>query len=117
MADKDLLVVISEMLRKQDQQTEILRETNSTLKQFMEVSIEEFKYQRKFQERQEEFNKQQQEFNKQQLGWNQQQQKFNTQFLEQNHKIVDRLDSIEKRIIHLADMSDRITRLEAAVFK
>jgi len=96
MADKDLLVVISEMLRKQDQQTEILRETNSTLKQFMEVSIEEFKSQHKFQE---------------------QQQGFNEKFLEQNQKIVERLDSIDKRIIHVADMDDRIRRLEAAVFK
>ncbi|HCN84948.1 MAG TPA: hypothetical protein DIT07_15225 [Sphingobacteriaceae bacterium] len=110
MADKDLLVVISEMLRKQDQQTEILRETNSTLTQFMGVSVKQFEQQHKFNEQQQEFNRQQQEFNKQQ-------QEFNTKFLEQNHKIVDRLDSIEEKLVHVVDMTDRIKRLENAVFK
>lgn len=93
MSDKDLLVVIAEMLRKQDQQaeklgehsvilnqhteilnqhTEILnqhtgilnqhtevlieqrvltKETNDTLKQFMEVSINQFQQQQEFNER------------------------------------------------------------------
>ncbi|HEY8929672.1 MAG TPA: hypothetical protein VIM55_10805 [Mucilaginibacter sp.] len=86
MSDKDLSVVISEMLRKQDQQaekldehssilnhhTEILNqhtdilnkqieisnkqtaliiETNNTLKQFMEVSIQQFQQQQNFNER------------------------------------------------------------------
>lgn len=103
MADKDLSVVISEMLRKQDQQTEILRETNSTLTQFMGVSVKQFEQQHKFNEQQQEFNKQQQE--------------FNAKFLEQNHKIVDQVDSIEEKLVHIVDMSDRIKRLEAAVFK
>lgn len=80
MADKDLLVVISEMLRKQDQQTELLRETSNTLTQFMGVSVKQFDQQYKF---------------------NKQQQEFNAKFLEQNHKIVERLDSIEGKLSHL----------------
>ncbi|MEP6613081.1 MAG: hypothetical protein ABJA76_14375 [Mucilaginibacter sp.] len=76
MSDKDLLVVISEMLRKQDQQaekldehsrilnhhTEILNkqidisnrqttlivETNSTLKEFMNISVQQFQQQQEF---------------------------------------------------------------------
>src|SRR5690606_29928531 len=108
MADKDLLVVISEMLRKQDQQTELLRETNSTLTQFMGVSVKQFEQQHKFNKQQQEFNKQQQEFNKQQQEFNKQQQEFNAKFLEQNHKIVDRLDSIEDKLTHVVDLNDRI---------
>lgn len=98
MADKDLLVVISEMQRKQDQQTEILRETNSTLKQFMEVSIEQFGQQHTFNERQQKSNEQQQVFNEQQQVFNEQQLNFNKQFLELNHKVVDRLTNIEKKL-------------------
>ena len=79
MTDKDLLVVVSEMLRKQDQQSEkldehstilnqhtgilkqhteiliqntgLIKETNNTLKQFMEVSIQQFQQQQAFNER------------------------------------------------------------------
>ena len=93
MSDKDLLVVISEMLRKQDQQAEkldehsrilnqhseilnehtvilknhtqilnkqidisnkqttLIIETNSTLKEFMNVSIQQFQQQQDFNER------------------------------------------------------------------
>ena len=71
MADKDLLVIIAEMLRKQDQhtemlsnqseilqkhskimerQTEILTDTNDTLKQFVVISINQFEEQQKFNE-------------------------------------------------------------------
>ena len=57
MSDKDLLVVISEMLRKQDQQaeilnkqTEILGETNRSLNNFVDISIEQFQQQQKFNE-------------------------------------------------------------------
>ena len=63
MSDKDLLVVISEMLRKQDQQAEkldehsvilnrhtaildhhtgLITETNETLKRFVDISIQQF---------------------------------------------------------------------------
>lgn len=79
MTDKDLLVVVSEMLRKQDQQAEkldehstilnqhteilnkqsdilnlhtgLIKETNETLRQFMEVSINQFQQQQAFNER------------------------------------------------------------------
>lgn len=117
MADKDLLVVISEMLRKQDEHSELIRETNNTLKEFMGVSIKQFEEQHIFNQQQQKFNQQQQKFNHQQQQFNQQQQQFNKQFLEQNNKIVDRLESIEQRLVHFSDMSDRIRRLEDAVFK
>lgn len=72
MTDKDLLVIIAEMLRKQDQHTEILQkqgetlqkqnetlqrqseilsDMNLTLKGFMQVSIKQFDEQQKFNER------------------------------------------------------------------
>lgn len=86
MSDKDLLVVISEMLRKQDQQAEkldehsrilnhhteiltnhteilnkqieisnkqttLIQETNGSLKDFMNLSIQQFQQQQDFNER------------------------------------------------------------------
>jgi hypothetical protein len=72
MSDKDLLVVISEMLRKQDQQAEkldehstilnqqteilnlhtgLIKETNDTLKDFINISIQQFQQQQQFNER------------------------------------------------------------------
>jgi hypothetical protein len=77
MSDKDPLVVISEMLRKQDQQAEklgehstilnhhtkildqhtgLIMETNETLKQFVEISIQEFDQQRQQYQLQQQFN-------------------------------------------------------------
>jgi hypothetical protein len=91
MKDKDLLVVIAEMLRKQDQQaetlnlhtqilqhhtqiltnqTQLLEKTNETLSTFMEVSIKQFD----------------------------EQHKFNEKFLASNERIADRLDNIEKKL-------------------
>ena len=84
MKDKDLLVVIAEMLRKQDQQTEIL--TN-----LMDISLKQF-------EQQHKFNVDQQQFNREQSAFNKQQQSFNEKFLEVNEKIVDRLERIEKKL-------------------
>jgi len=90
MSDKDFLVVISEMLRKQDQQagkldqhTEILRETNETLKKFVEVSIEQFQQQHIQFEQQQQFNEQ-----------------FRLQFEKQNQfneRFFDKLDEISKK--------------------
>lgn len=72
MTDKDLLVIIAEMLRKQDQHTEILQkqgeilqkqnetlqkqgeilnDMNLTLKGFMQLSIKQFDEHQKFNER------------------------------------------------------------------
>jgi len=77
MTDKDLLVVISEMLRKQDQQAELLskqavvlnhhtqiltdhtrliKDNNDTLKEFVDVSVKEFEWQHKQAEIQQQFN-------------------------------------------------------------
>ena len=77
MKDKDLLVVIAEMLRKQDQQTQILtnqslllEKTNETLNTFMEVSVKQFE----------------------------QQQSFNEQYLQLNRQVVERLEKIEKKL-------------------
>ena len=57
MGDKNVLAGISEMLRKQDQQaeilskhTQILGDTNKSLNNFIEISIEQFQQQQKFNE-------------------------------------------------------------------
>jgi hypothetical protein len=117
MSDKDLLVVISEMLRKQDQHSEILsnqtkilnihtkkfEEMDSTLKSLLDISITQFEKQQVFNEKmldrfnkQEDFNNklldkfdQQQEFNNRILGKFDQQQEFNA-------KLVDKLDNLGK---------------------
>lgn len=91
MSDKDLLVVISEMLRKQDQQaeilakhTQILGETNETLKSFVEVSIQQFQQQEKFNAHfLAELKKQDAQFERQ--------NQFNERFL-------DKLDEIAKKL-------------------
>ena len=105
MSDKDLLVVISEMLRKQDQQAEILKETSETLKHFVDISIQQFEQQLKFNEQQQEFNQQQLGFNQQQQEFNGMQQNFNERFLEKldqqsqfNDRFLNKLDDIEKAI-------------------
>ena len=96
MSDKDLLVVISEMLRKQDQhsellskqteminlQTQSLEKIGSSLNNFIEISINQF----------------------------QQQQKFNEKFL-------DKIDVFGKVLERSSDLEERLKKLEAAVFK
>jgi hypothetical protein len=94
MSDKDLLVVISEMLRKQDQQAEILNEhtkiineTNNNLNEFIELSTKEFQGQYKFNNKfelefvkQKEFNEEQKQFNEEQKHFNEEQKHFNNKF-------------------------------------
>ena len=96
MSDKDLLVVISEMLRKQDQhsellskqteminlQTQSLEKIGSSLNNFIEISINQFE----------------------------QQQKFNEKFLE-------KIDVFGKVIENTTNLEERIKKLEATVFK
>ena len=96
MADKDLLEVIAEMLRKQDQHSELivetnngiketnsqLGETNSILKEFMGVSIKQWEEQQKF-----------------------------------NERIFNKLDGIEKQLEKIADLEDRVKRIENILFK
>lgn len=96
MSDKDLLVVISEMLRKQDQHTEIISETNVKLQKFIDISVEHFTFQQHFAERQEKFNERQEDLNKHILG---------------------RLENIDNNLKNLTDYDERIKRLEATVFK
>ena len=103
MADKDLLEVIAEMLHKQDQQSELIAQTNTSLietnsrimetndrimetndilKEFMGVSIKQWDEQHKF-----------------------------------NERLYTKVDSIEKQIIKLADLEDRVKRIESILFK
>lgn len=103
MADKDLLEVISEMLRKQDQQSELigvtntrvmemnnslvqintsLNDTNDILKEFMGVSIKQWDEQQKF-----------------------------------NERLYVKVDGIEKQIVKIADLEDRVKRIENIIFK
>ncbi len=90
MPDKDLLVGISEMLRKQDQQaeilakhTQILEDTNESLKSFVDISIQQFQEQHKFNEQVMEYNKH-----------------FMAQFDKQNEfneRMLNKLDEIAKK--------------------
>ena len=101
MSDKDLLVVISEMLRKQDQQAEILKENHETLKNFVDISIQQFQQQQKFNEHflerldnvSEKFSinfERQEDFNKRMLAQTDRQNEFNERFL-------SKLDEIAKK--------------------
>src|SRR3569833_129166 len=104
MSDKDLLVVISEMLRKQDQQaeilgkhTQILQETREALTDFIEISPQEFQRNNSFNERQERFNERQERFNEKMLDFN---NRFLTQFDRQNEfneRFLSKLDEIAKK--------------------
>ena len=103
MSDKDLLVVISEMLRKQDQhsellnkQTETLEKIGSSLNNFIDISVNQFEKQQKF--------------NEKFLDNFSQQQKFNEKFLE-------KIDVFGKAINKTADLEERLKKLETAVFK
>lgn len=103
MADKDLLVIIAEMLRKQDQHTEmlssqssilsrqteilekhseIMTDTNKTLKQFVAISINQFDEQQKF-----------------------------------NEHMLSKVDGLEKTVSKAINLENRVNRLENAVFK
>ncbi|OCX50942.1 hypothetical protein BEL04_19675 [Mucilaginibacter sp. PPCGB 2223] len=91
MTDKDLPVGISELLRKQDQQAEILdlhtkliSQTNERLQVLTDVSIKEFEWQHKQAEIQEAFNE---KF----LSALERQQIFNERFL-------DKLDEISNKL-------------------
>lgn len=98
MSDNDLLVVISEMLRKQDQQAEKSDETNNKLQQLFEISIRQFEEQHKFREQHHQQNQQfnaqfekQNEFNELFLNNFEKQNEFNDRFL-------NKLDDIEKAL-------------------
>jgi len=90
MSDKDLLVVISEMLRKQDQQaeilskhTEILEDTRESLMNFVDISMQQVEQQQVFNEKMLEFNN-----------------RFLTQFDRQNEfneRFLSKLDEIAKK--------------------
>jgi methyl-accepting chemotaxis protein len=103
MADKDLLEIISEMLRKQDRHSELLgglgnglevlgakidgvserlESTNSILKDFMSVSIKQWEEQQKF-----------------------------------NERLYTRVEGIEKHLEKIADLEDRVKRIENILFK
>jgi len=90
MGDKDVLAGISEMLRKQDQQaeilskhTEILEETRESLINFVDISMQQFEQQQVFNEKMLEFNN-----------------RFLTQFDRQNEfneRFLSKLDEIARK--------------------
>ena len=109
MSGKDLLVVISEMLRKQDQHsekldehTEILKETNESLKNFVDISIQQFQQQQQFNER---FLYGLDQLNDRFLNSQKEQNQFNESFLNNqkeqsqfNERFLNKLDNIEKAL-------------------
>jgi hypothetical protein len=96
MADKDLLTIMADMLRKMDQHEEILdvhtkllEKQGETLATFMDVSIKHFE----------------------------KQQDFNERFLASSQQIAQRLDRVEATLSKILDLETRLKRLEEAVFK
>ncbi len=91
MADSDLLAVLSEMLKKQDRQTEILT-------QFMEVSVRHF-------ESELGFKNQQSIFNEEENRHNHQEQRYHKEF-------SDKLGNIERILSRMLDLEERVKRIE-----
>ena len=124
MNDKDLLVVISEMLRKQDQHSEILNKQSEILNKHSEIlnthteilsnHTEILNGHTKILEKQAEtleaVSSTLSNFMNVSIKQFEQQQVF-------NEKVINRLESIEKLLTYLVDMDERLKRLEAAVFK
>ncbi len=103
MADKDLLVVISEMLPKQDQHTEILNRQSEILLGHTKLLVKQGETLETVSKSLTTLT----DVSVEQFG---QQQKFNEEFLKINKKIVERLDNV-------INLENRIKRLETAVFK
>ena len=91
MADSDLLAVLSEMLIKQDRQTELLT-------QFMEVSVRHF-------ESELNFKSQQTLYHDEETHYNLEEQRFNNQF-------VEKLSNIERILSRMLDLEERVKRIE-----
>lgn len=131
MSDKDLLAAISEMLRKQDQHSEILNKQSEILDKHSEIlsshteilnsHTEILNGHTRILEKQadtlEVVSSTLSNFMNVSIKQFEQQQVFNEKFVSQNEKIVSRLDSIEKLLTHMVDMDERLKRLEAVVFK
>ena len=103
MSDKDFLVVISEMLRKQDRQAEIMSSLNIGFNNFVEISVQEFDLQRK---QQQQFNTQflnlLEKLNENLVDTKDQQKQFNDRFSDSvdqqkifNQSFLNKLDDIE----------------------
>jgi len=91
MPDSDLLALLSEMLIKQDRQTEILT-------QFMEVSVRHF-------ESELSFKNQQFIFNEEETRYNRQEQRFHEEF-------SSKLGNIERILARMLDLEERVKRIE-----
>ncbi len=91
MADSDLLAVLSEMLIKQDRQTELLT-------QFMEVSVRHF-------ESELNFKSQQALYHDEETHYKREDQRFNNQF-------VEKLSNIERILSRMLDLEERVKRIE-----
>jgi hypothetical protein len=102
MPDKDPLVVISEILRKQDQRsekldehTEILKQTRESLDNFIGISIQEFDQHRQQYQQQQKFNdlllEALNKLNGSFTDTKEQQNLFNERFL-------DKLDDVERAL-------------------
>ncbi len=103
MSDKDLLVVISEMLRKQDQHSELLsKQTEILSKQTEMINIQT----KSINEMGSSLNN----FIKISINQFEQQQTFNEKFLE-------KLDQIGDGNHRNSELKQRVEKLEKAVFK
>ncbi len=91
MADSDLLAVLAEMLNRQDRQTEILN-------QFMEVSVRHFESELNFKNQQTLFSEEEMRFKRESKLF--------------NEKFIEKLNTIEKILLRMTDLEDRVKRIE-----
>ncbi len=96
MADRDLLALMADILRRQDQHSELLGglvvradrtnenllETNNILKDFMSLSIKQWEEQQKF-----------------------------------NERLYTKVEGMEKHLEKISDLEDRVKRIENILFK
>ena len=132
MSDKDLLVFISNMLHKQDQQAEILSKLNADFNNFVEISVQEFDLHRKQEQLQHHFNAQflnlLEKLNENSIdtndrlsGSSDQQKQFNDRFsdsIDQQRQFNDRfLDSVDQQKSFNERFLNKLDDIEKALNK
>ncbi|QQL50068.1 hypothetical protein [Mucilaginibacter ginkgonis] len=103
--DKEIALLLAEMLVKQDENTEQIKKINTTLGQFMDHSIKQFD--------------QQQNFNEQFATGFKQQNNFNEKFLKQldeqqsvSKAMLSELKEIKQTVVNFGDVDARFKALE-----
>lgn len=117
MADKDLLDIIAEMLRKQDQHSELINKlnnniigTNNKLDETNRHVLETNSRLLGINEKINETNSILKDFMGVSIKQWEEQQKF-------NERLFNKVEGIEKQLEKIADLEDRVKRIENILFK